>query len=132
LYNLDDNVPIVDYVSDGTSSSNPLLNKAIYSGIINIDPTTKRGTTYKIRLTNHIRNMIKNATVKNVKLGLVVTGDASTIASNKLKLKNNVISEAPRASVISPLGTVLFGGTSSATIPTGKKLQLEVYYTKPN
>ena len=132
LYNLDDNVPIVDYVSDGTSSSNPLLNKAIYSGIINVDPTTKRGTTYKIRLTNHIRNMIKNATVKNVKLGLVVTGDASTIASNKLKLKNNVISEAPRASVISPLGTVLFGGTSSATIPTGKKLQLEVYYTKPN
>ena len=132
LYNLDDNVPIVDYVSDGTSSSNPLLNKAIYSGIINVDPTTKRGTTYKIRLTNHIRNMIKNATVKNVKLGLVVTGDASTIASNKLKLKNNVISEAPRASVISPLGTVLFGGTSSATIPAGKKLQLEVYYTKPN
>ncbi|WP_202702745.1 DUF4270 domain-containing protein [Flavobacterium sp. UGB4466] len=132
LYNLDDNVPIVDYVSDATSSSNPLLNKAIYSGIINVDPTTKRGTTYKIRLTNHIRNMIKNATVKNVKLGLVVTGDASTIASNKLKLKNNVISEAPRASVISPLGTVLFGGTSSATIPKGKKLQLEVYYTKPN
>ncbi|BFM42792.1 DUF4270 domain-containing protein [Flavobacterium sp. CFS9] len=132
LYNLDDNVPIVDYVNDPTSSSNPLVNKAIYSGIINVDPTTKRGTTYKIRLTNHIRNMIKNATVKNVKLGLVVTGDASTIASNKLKLKNSVISEVPRASVISPLGTVLFGGTSSTTIPTGKKLQLEVYYTKPN
>lgn len=132
LYNLDDNVPIVDYVNDPTSSSNPLVNKAIYSGIINVDPTTKRGTTYKIRLTSHIRNMIKNATVKNVKLGLVVTGDASTIASNKLKLKNSVISEAPRASVISPLGTVLFGGTSSATIPAGKKLQLEVYYTKPN
>ncbi|MFH6986259.1 DUF4270 domain-containing protein [Flavobacterium collinsii] len=131
LYNLDDNVPIADYLSDGTSS-NPLLNKAVYSGIINVDPTTKRGTTYKIRLTNHIRNIIKNATAKNVKLGLVVTGDATVIASNKLKLKNSVISEAPRASVISPLGTVLFGGTSSANIPSGKKLQLEIYYTKPN
>ncbi|MFW0736594.1 DUF4270 domain-containing protein [Flavobacterium sp. T12S277] len=131
LYNLDDNVPIADYLADA-ASSNPLLTKAVYSGILSLDPTTKRGTTYKIRLTNHIRNIIKNATVKNVKLGLVVTGDASIIASNKLKLKNSVISEAPRASVISPLGTVLFGGTSSATIPTGKKLQLEIYYTKPN
>ncbi|WP_291286056.1 DUF4270 domain-containing protein [Flavobacterium sp.] len=131
LYNLDDNVPIADYLADA-ASSNPLLTKAVYSGILSLDPTTKRGTAYKIRLTNHIRNIIKNATVKNVKLGLVVTGDASIIASNKLKLKNSVISEAPRASVISPLGTVLFGGTSSATIPTGKKLQLEIYYTKPN
>ncbi|WP_264525673.1 DUF4270 domain-containing protein [Flavobacterium sp. N502536] len=131
LYNLDDNVPIADYLADA-ASSNPLLTKAVYSGILSLDPTTKRGTTYKIRLTNHIRNIIKNATVKNVRLGLVVTGDASIIASNKLKLKNSVISEAPRASVISPLGTVLFGGTSSATIPTGKKLQLEIYYTKPN
>lgn len=131
LYNLDTNLPIIDYLSDQTSSD-PLLNKPMYSGILKLDPTTKRGVSYKIRLTNHIRNLIKDATAKNVRLGLVVTGDISTIASNKLKLKNDVISEAPRASVISPLGTVLFGGNSGSNIPTGKKLQLEVYYTKPN
>lgn len=134
LYDLDHSLPILDYSSDGTSSitTDPLMTKVIYSGIINVDPATKRGTTYKIRLTNHIRNIIKNATVKNVRLGLVVTGDINTITSSQLKLKNTVISNAPRASVMSPLGTILFGGNSSANIPAGKKLQLEIYYTKPN
>ena len=134
LYDLDNNLPIADYLSDGTSSitTDSKMTKVVYSGIINVDATTKRGTTYKIRLTSHIRNIIKDATVKNVRLGLVVTGDINTIASSKLKLKNDVITDVPRASVMSPLGTVLFGGSSSSNIPAGKKLQLEIYYTKPN
>ncbi|OXE95398.1 uncharacterized protein DUF4270 [Flavobacterium araucananum] len=134
LYDLDNSLPILDYTSDGSSSitTDAKMTKVVYSGIINVDATTKRGTTYKIRLTNHIRNIIKNATVANVRLGLVVTGDINTITSSKLKLKNTVISDAPRASVMSPLGTILFGGNSSSNIPAGKKLQLEIYYTKPN
>lgn len=134
LYDLDNSVPIVDYISDATTSTttDAGMGRVVYSGIINLDPTSKRGTTYKIRLTNHIRNIIKDATVKNVRLGLVVTGDINTITSSKLKLKNSVISDVPRASVMSPLGTILYGGSSSSNIPVGKKLQLEVYYTKPN
>lgn len=129
LYDLTNNVPVLDYLTDGTGSGAP-LGKAVYSGIINIDPTSKRGTTYKIRLTNHIRNIIKSTTAVNVKLGLVVSGDINTVASNKLKLKNTVITDVPRASVLSPLGTILFGGKS--TVPDNKRLKLEVYYTKPN
>jgi hypothetical protein len=135
LYDLDNNVPLVDYLSDGSSnitSTGIKVPKIIYSGIINLDATTKRGSTYKIRLTSHIRSLIKDATVKNVRLGLVVTGDINTLTSSKLKLKNDVITDAPRASVMSPVGTILFGGNSSANIPAGKKLQLEIYYTKPN
>jgi hypothetical protein len=128
LYDLTNNTAILDYLTDGTGSGAP-LGKAVYSGIINIDPTSKRGTTYKIRLTNHIRNIIKNTAV-NVKLGLVVSGDINTVASNKLKLKNSVITDVPKASVLSPLGTILFGGKS--TVPDNKRLKLEVYYTKPN
>lgn len=134
LYDLDNNIPIADYLSDGTTSvtADAKMTKVIYSGIITVDATTKRGTSYKIRLTSHIRNIIKDATVKNVRLGLVVTGDINTITSSKLKLKNDVITDAPIASVMSPLGTILYGGTSSSSIPAGKKLQLEIYYTKPN
>jgi len=135
LYDLDNNIPILDYSSDGSSSitSDPLMTKVVYSGIINVDAATKRGTTYKIRLTSHIRNLIKDATVKNVRLGLVVTGDINTITSGKLKLKNAVISDAPRASVMSPLGTILFGGNiPSNDVNYAKRLQLQVYYTKPN
>lgn len=143
LYDLDNSLPLVDYLSDGSSGvvNGVKMSKIVYSGIINIDATTKRGTSYKIILTNHIRNIIKNAAVKNVKLGLVVTGDISTVTSSKLKNRvlidpskpNEYFSEAPRASVMSPLGTVLFGGN----IPSGdanyaKRLQLQVYYTKPN
>ena len=132
LYDLDNNIPIIDYAADGSSTitNDPKMGKVIYSGIINVDATSKRGNYYKFRLTNHIRNIIKDKTVKNVRLGLVITDDISVVASNKLKLKNNVISEAPRASVISPLGTILYGGTS--TVPDDRRLKLEIYYTKPN
>ncbi|KUJ59287.1 hypothetical protein AR687_23965 [Flavobacteriaceae bacterium CRH] len=132
LYDLDNNIPIVDYAADGTSSitSDSRMTKVIYGGIINVDATTKRGTTYKIRLTSHIRNLIKDATAKNVRLGLVVIDDINVVASNKLKLKNSVISEAPRATVLNPLGTVLFGGTNAVT--DANRLKLEIYYTKPN
>ena len=67
-----------------------------------------------------------------MRLGLVVTGDIGTTVFGKLQLKNDIFSDVPRASVMSPLGTVLYGGTSNANVPDGKKLQLEIYYTKPN
>ena len=133
------NIPLVDFSTDG--STDGVYNKIVYSGVINVDATTKRGTTYKIRLTNHIRNLIKDAAVKNVKLGLVVTGDVNTITSGKLKNRilidpanpNDYFSEVPRASIMSPLGTVLFGGNIPSTDANyAKRLQLQVYYTKPN
>lgn len=131
LYDLTNNSPILDYADSSTDpSGNVKLSRIVYSGIINVDATSKRGTTYKIRLTNHIRDLIKDATAKNVTLGLVVTEDINTIISNRLKLKNAEISEAPRASVMSPQGTILYGGKS--TVPEGKRLQLQIYYTKPN
>jgi len=132
LYDLINNLPIVDY-SDGTSGSITADKKAtryIFGGILDVDATTKRGKSYKVRITNHIRNLIKDATAKNVKLGLVVTESIDIATSNKLKLKNDVISEAPRGSVMSPLGTILFG--SKASVQDDKRLKLEVYYTKPN
>ncbi|WP_026727482.1 DUF4270 domain-containing protein [Flavobacterium denitrificans] len=132
LYDLTNNVPLVDY-SDGTTGSlanDPKATKFVFGGLINIDATTKRGNYYKIRITNHIRNLIKDATAENVKLGLVVTEDIGVITSNKLKLKNSVISEAPRGSVMGPLGTILYGGKSS--VADNKRLKLEIYYTKPN
>ena len=139
LYDLVNNIPIVDYATDG--STDGTYNKTVYSGIINLDATTKRGTTYKIRLTSHVRNLIKDAAVKNVKLGLVVTGDINTITSGKLKNRilidpanpNDYFSEVPRASIMSPLGTVLFGGNIPSTDANyAKRLQLQIYYTKPN
>ena len=132
LYDLTNNIPLLDYV-DGTSgyiNDDVKLTRYVFGGIIDVDSSTKRGKYYKVRITNHIRNLIKDATAQNVKLGLAVTESIDVSASNKLKLKNNVISEAPRGSVMSPLGTILYGSKSS--VPEDKRLKLEIYYTKPN
>ncbi|WP_163400121.1 DUF4270 domain-containing protein [Flavobacterium fluviatile] len=140
LYDLDNNTVLADYSADRTTALNgdPKKNRTVFNGMINKDATSGRGTTYKIRITNHIRNMIKNADVKNVKLGLVVTEDINIVTSNKLdptKINvGSVISAVPTASVLNPLGTVLFGGNipESDVDNYDKRVKLEVYYTKPN
>ncbi|MEN2402046.1 DUF4270 domain-containing protein [Flavobacterium sp. MC2016-06] len=132
LYDLTNNIPLIDYTNDVTSATNTKDSKYIFGGSINLGDN-KRGTTYKIRITNHVRNLIKDATYKNVLLGLVVTESITINASNLLKAKNANISEAPRASVMNPFGTILFGNNIPSSDPNyAKRLQLEVYYTKPN
>ncbi|WP_343704968.1 DUF4270 domain-containing protein [Flavobacterium sp.] len=120
LYNLTDNAVLADYSTDAASA---------YGGLISLG-TDKRGKSYKIRITSHIRNLIKDATAKNVDLGLVVSQSSATIAFNALKNKNDITSVVPRTSVMNPLGTILYGGKVS--VPEDKRLKLEVYYTKPN
>lgn len=133
LYDFNNNRPIIDYYLDGTTS--PLVNKSklVFGGSINKDATSKRGLAYKIRITNHIRSLIKYADSTNVKLGIVITEDIGVTASNKLRTANAFLSQAPKASVMNPLGTILFGGKSTSTDPLeDKRLKLEIYYTKPN
>ncbi|MET3028386.1 DUF4270 domain-containing protein [Flavobacterium sp. UW10123] len=136
LYDLTNNTVLVDYSSDASSA---------YGGLINVG-SDKRGTSYKIRITSHIRNLIKDAAAKNVDLGLVVSQSATTLTFNALENKIQLntdkpeepaiyFSAAPRTSVMNPLGTVLFGGKKGGTPDSEqekKRLRLEVYYTKPN
>jgi hypothetical protein len=130
LYDLTNNRPVMDYFTDGTTNANLKKAKMIFDGNINLDATSKRGLTYKIRITDQIRNLVKNADSTNVKLGLVVTEDINTVTSNKLRTPSSFISQAPKASVMNPLGTILYG--SKSTVPEDKRLKLEIYYTKPN
>lgn len=137
LYDFNNNRPIVDYYNDGTPSATTDAKKIkqVFNGILNIDPVTKEGTTYKIRITNHVRNLIKHADSTNVKMGIVVTEDINIVASNKLEktdiktVKGDPFTKAARASVMNPLGTILHGGNSPVE---SKRLKLQIYYTKPN
>ncbi|MDG2430881.1 DUF4270 domain-containing protein [Flavobacterium sp.] len=130
LYDLTHSQSILDYKVDGTSGTKAQNGKFIYSGFIKKEAVTDgRGQTYKVRLTNQIRNLIKNADSTNVKLGLVVTGDINNSTSASLRTAKPLFSKAPRASVITPLGTVLYGNNVA---DEAKKLKLEIYYTKSN
>jgi hypothetical protein len=59
-------------------------DKIIFDGNLITNATTK-GTSYKIRITNHIRNLIKFKDSTNIKLGLVVTEDINNPISYKVK-----------------------------------------------
>ena len=138
LYDFTNSAPILDYLLDGSGAVKPKRAKVLFNGNINRDPASlekpKRGLTYKMRITNHIRNLINNKNTKNVKLGLVVTEDIAI--ANFSFLRTAIVTPAfsvtvaPRASVMNPLGTILYGGKS--TVSDAKRLKLEIYYTKPN
>ena len=131
LYDFKNNRPVADYFSDQTTNAlNSKNDKIIFDGKIRNNIVTKKGSTYKIRITDQIRSLIKNRDSTNVKLGLVVTEDINNLISHKVKTPSAFITAAPKASVMNPLGTILYGSKSS--IAEDKRLKLEIYYTKPN
>lgn len=136
LYNLETNLPILDYSTDGSVNSDTKLNKSVYGGIIEREDLEDggRGIKYKIRLTNYLRSLLDSEEpIESVKLGLVVTESISTVTIAALQTPitgDNDIKNVPVASVMNPLGTVLYG--SSDAVEEGKRLKLKIYYTKPD
>ena len=134
LYDLKNKKVLVDYTYDFTSNGTyPKLSKFIHDGIIQTedvgDGRGKRAKKYRVRITNYVRNLIKNDST-NVRLGLSVTESINNVGLSKLRTPNSNFVSAPTMSVLSQLGTILYG--TSPVVPDDKKLKLEIYYTKPN
>ena len=139
LYDLTNNKPLDDYYYDyTTNSSNSKLGKTIHDGIIQLG-SDERGTKYRIRLTNHIRKIVKNlnANGANVKLGLVVTENINTISNYYFKTPfmdyfgtGKHWKTFPIMSVANPLGTYLYG--SNASVAEANRVKFDIWYTKPN
>lgn len=130
LYDINNKRPLVDYYSDQNSpSSKPKFSKSVFGGIIK--KTDSRGAYYKFNITNHIRGLIQNADSTNVKLGLVVTENIGDFSVKKLKttIPTYNINEIPSASIVNPLGTILYG--SGENVPIDKRIRLKIYFTKP-
>jgi Domain of unknown function (DUF4270) len=140
LYDLTNNLPIVDYSFDRSGISGfPKKGRSVYNGIIKRIATNGKGISYSVNITNHIRNIIQNG-ADNVKLGLVVTEDINNTDNNvwkyPIKLDPNFTNNIgiPISSIMNPLGTILFGSNipSTDTKNYSKRLKLQIYYTKPN
>ncbi|MDI1318366.1 DUF4270 domain-containing protein [Flavobacterium sp.] len=148
LYDLTNKKTLVDYSFDFSADGvYNKRNKYVFGGILLnedgsiskqkknplTDIVTEKGYKYKIRITNHIRNLIRNDST-NVRLGLSVTETIANIGLSKLKTANSYSNGAPTMSVMNPLGTILYG----TNVPVGltqeykKRLKLQIYYTKPN
>ncbi len=145
LYDLNNNRPIVDYYYDNTNGITPKYNKYVHGGIlVKSDGTLvnvangDRGYKYSVKLTNHIRNLIKNDST-NVRLGLVVT--ESIMSASEVYLKNpfpftddsssKAVKYFPMMSVANPFGTILYGSKQGTDNPDSKRIKLRIYYTKP-
>lgn len=149
IFDADNNTPVVDYYIDNTvNTSNFKLNKYGYSGIKQVGTDTDKTITYKVRITELVSRMLKEAVVtgqplkQNVRLGIVVTENVNTVSNAFLRTPITVpnptdpakkFTQLPVSSVMSPLGTVFYG----SNIPVGdanyaKRIKFEIYYTKPN
>ncbi len=96
------------------------------------DDKNAQGIKYKIRITEHIKNLLLRDST-NVSLGLAVSTnvnieDGSTPLSI-LSTDNQTVKTIPVSAILSPKGTVLYGNN---TTNEDKKLYLEIFYTEPN
>jgi hypothetical protein len=133
LYDFKNSQVLIDYV-DNSTAVNTKNNKFVFGGILNKETAANGGGSYyKFRITNHIRNLVRYADSTNVDLGLVVTEDINKFAFNSLRDKTGFPLKAPMASVMNPLGTIVFGNNIPIDDANYKKrLKFEIYYTKAN
>ena len=128
LYDIVNKAPLIDYFIDNSAGAKEYQNKIVHGGYIELDED-KNGMMYKIRISEHIKNVIRKDST-NVKLGLVVSSDISNSMNIEVKNKE-AMTFIPSSSAINPLGTVLIGPSPSAEY-YDKRMRLDLYYTKLN
>lgn len=127
IYDIENNVPLIDYFLD-QSVSDLTINAKIdhLEPLVRVDDDPNgEGIKYKIRITEHINNIIIRDST-NVKLGLVVTSNVAAIDPLVFLAENDKI--IPSGTILSPKGTVLFGNN---TVNEAKKVKLTIFYTEP-
>lgn len=121
LYDLKNNMPIVDYTND--ASTVPL--KAKYNGILDVS-SEKDVVKYRFSITEHLQNLISKDST-NVHLGLVAVSDVTKIHMVPVKNSTSALKKLPMAAASFPFGTVIHNEKSSEE---KQKMKLEIYYTE--
>lgn len=131
LYDIDNNLPLIDYYLDGTNNSLPSFSKINHLEPLereDEDDPTSVGVKYKFRITEHINNLlIRDST--NVELGLAVSLNVNieeAFTQRKTQTNSDIDFKVPASSTVSPRGIILHGNNTSEQ---SKKVYLEIYYT---
>ncbi|MDO7136974.1 DUF4270 domain-containing protein [Algibacter lectus] len=128
-YDINNIMSTYDYQIDPVeSSTDPFNSKIISLGQRVVD---ENGVyKYKIRLTEHLNNILVNDST-NTKIGLVLSTNVNyTNISAIADSDDEDVTGLPAASVITPRGTVLYG--SNANVDDEKRMKFKVFYTEPN
>jgi hypothetical protein len=127
LYNAETNSPLYNVSTETNSADSPLGSYLIHDGIL--EESDGQGLKYTVRITEYLNSIIvENA--DNATLGLTITPDIRLFGTNNVRLSDNIEKILPASSILSPLGTVLFGSDFPDT--EEKKLRLEISYTETN
>ena len=128
LYDIDAKTPLPDYYIDNSTGPKKSNVKIVHSGILELDEDNK-GLKYKIRNSEHIKNIVRNDSI-SPKLGLAVSSSISNSVNTDVKT-TDVMKYIPLATAINPLGTVLIGPNPEPE-NFDKRMRLEIYYTEIN
>ena len=141
IYDATNNIVLLDYTYDSSSSSNAKKNKVVFGGSIEREvDESKKGIKYTVRITEHIKSVLKvnsdGEYMDNIKIGISVTESINLVSTAMLKTPFTAngleIKSIPLASILNPLGTVLYGNVITDPLDEDKKLKLNIYFTKPN
>lgn len=127
VFDLDNKNFLIDYLLDPTASSNPITSRVNHLGPISKDDDGNY--FYRIRLTNHINNLI-NKDSTNVKIGVLVSENVNQ--SQVLEVRESSENQVTRyieSAVTTPRGTVIHGSNSPNE---EKKLKLRIQFTEIN
>ena len=129
IYNHDQNSALIDYFLDQSVSSttiNAKINHLV--PLIRDSLSDNRGVKYKVRITEHLNNIILRDST-NAKLGLAVISDIASVQNYGI-LDEDTSNNKSLASgiILSPKGTILHGNLSS---DIEKRPMIKIYYTEP-
>ncbi len=128
LYDIKNKAPVIDYFVDNSSGPEQFQNKVVHGGLIELDED-KNGLMYKIRISEHIKNVVRKDST-NLKLGLVVSSDINNTINIEVE-NSDFMTFTPNSSAINPLGTVLIGPNPSPE-KFEKRMRLNIFYTSRN
>ena len=128
VFDLDRKRVLIDYNIDQSSTNNPFTSKLNHLGPLVTD-TDENSSFYKIRITNHIDNII-NKDSTSTRIGVVVTQNVNQ--PNTLKVKDSELNQAEvflESAMATPRGIIFHGNLSP---DEDKRLKLQIFYTEPN
>ncbi|WP_299393076.1 DUF4270 domain-containing protein [uncultured Gelidibacter sp.] len=134
IYDTKNNRPLFDYSFDTADNVTPNDSRINHLGKLQrvSDDKNSQGVKYKIRITEHIKNLLLRDST-NVSLGLAVStnvnAEGGSVPLSVLSTENKPVKTVPVSAILSPKGTVLYGNN---TTDQTKKLYLEIFYTEPN
>lgn len=127
LFDINNGTLLADFNMDLTSNLDPVDAINVHLGRLQRG-SDGNGDYYKLRLTNHISNLI-NKDSTNVALGVMVSQNVLVTDFQDLEnIQAPGIDRIPAASIVSPEGTVLVGNNSANA---NRRLKLQIYYTEP-